>query len=80
VDRRVRFARSPASPRLVDSQEPALGDVFLERLNDTIQRISDNPHQYQLTQLDLHRAPVRTFRSSVWYRVLPASSSVGSRA
>jgi hypothetical protein len=55
----------------LDSREPGLGDTFLERVNDTIQRISDNPNQYQIALLDLHRAPVRAFKYSVWYRVLP---------
>lgn len=59
-----------------DGQEPGLGDAFLERVNETIQRIATNPEQYQLALLDLHRAPVRTFKYSVWYRVLPDSSVV----
>jgi hypothetical protein len=59
-----------------DSREPGLGDTFLERVNDTIRRIGSNPHQYQVALLDLRRASVRTFRYSVWYRVLPDSSVV----
>jgi hypothetical protein len=59
-----------------EAQEPGRGDTFLERVNDTITRISNNPDQYQLALLDLHRAPVRVFKYSVWYRVLPDSSVV----
>jgi hypothetical protein len=62
-----------------DAREPGLGDRFLERVNETITRISSNPDQYQPALLDLHRAPVRMFKYSVWYRVLP-DSSVGLRA
>ena len=40
-----------------DRQEQGLGDTFLERVNETIQRIATNPEQYQLALLDLHRAP-----------------------
>jgi hypothetical protein len=36
-----------------DSREPGLGDTFLERVNDTIRRISENPLQYQVAVLDL---------------------------
>jgi len=59
-----------------DSREPGLGDTFLERVNDTIRRISENPLQYQVAVLDLRRAPVRRHRFSVWYRVLPDESIV----
>ena len=59
-----------------DAREPGRGDTFLERVNETITRISNNPDQYQLALLDLHRAPVRMFKYSVWYRVLPDSSVV----
>jgi plasmid stabilization system protein ParE len=59
-----------------DAREPGRGDTFLERVNETITRISNNPDQYQLALLDLHRAPVRVFKYSVWYRVLPDSSVV----
>jgi len=59
-----------------DSREPGLGDTFLERVNDTIRRISENPFQYQVAVLDLRRAPVRRHRFSIWYRVLPDESIV----
>jgi hypothetical protein len=59
-----------------DARTPGLGDTFLDRVHDTIRRIASSPDQYQIALLDLRRAPVRTFRYSVWYRVLPDSSVV----
>ena len=29
-----------------DAQEPGLGDQFLQRVNETMMRIGQNPHQY----------------------------------
>jgi hypothetical protein len=29
-----------------DAQEPGLGDQFLQRVNETMTRIGQNPHQY----------------------------------
>ena len=43
-----------------DAREPGLGDTFLERVNETINRISQNPEQYQVTIADLHRARSRS--------------------
>ena len=59
-----------------DGQEAGLGDIFLERVNDTITRISENPEQYPVKVADLHRAPVQKFDFGVWYRVLPDESIV----
>ena len=59
-----------------DQREEGLGDRFLASVEQTLERISKNAEQYQIALLDLHRAPVRPFQYSVWYRVLPDESIV----
>ena len=59
-----------------DAREPGLGDAFLERVNETISKISQNPEQYQMAIADLRRAPVPKHRWSVFYRILPDESIV----
>ena len=50
-----------------EAQERGLGDTFLNRVTETIQRLAQNPEQYQVKLLDLRQAPVRPFKHSVWY-------------
>ena len=59
-----------------DARESGLGDTFLERVNETIAKISQNPEQYQVAIADLHRAPVSKHRWSVFYRILPDESII----
>ena len=59
-----------------DRQEQGLGDKFLASVERALERISRNPDQYQVALLDLHRAPVRPYQYSLWYRVLPDESIV----
>ena len=59
-----------------DQREAGLGDRFLESVEQTLERISTNADQYQVALLDLHRAPIRPFHYSLWYRVLPDESIV----
>jgi hypothetical protein len=59
-----------------DRREAGLGDRFLESVERTLERISTNANQYQVALLDLHRAPIRPFEYSLWYRVLPDESIV----
>jgi hypothetical protein len=54
-----------------DQREAGLGDRFLESVEQTRERISTNADQYQVALLDLHRAPIRPFQYSLWYRVMP---------
>jgi hypothetical protein len=60
----------------LDQREAGLGDRFLESVEQTLERISANAEQYQMALLDLHRAPIRPFQYSLWYRVLPDESIV----
>jgi plasmid stabilization system protein ParE len=59
-----------------DGQDDGLGDRFLASVEQALERISDNPDQYQIAVLDLHRAPIRPFQYSLFYRVLPDESIV----
>jgi hypothetical protein len=59
-----------------DQRETGLGDRFLASVEQTLERISKNADQYQIALLDLHRAPIRPFQYSLWYRVLPDESIV----
>ena len=52
-----------------DAQEPGLGDQFLQRVNETMTRIGQNPHQYPTIIEDIRRANLRQFKYGVWYRV-----------
>ena len=54
-----------------DGQEQGLGDKFLASVEQALERISKNAEQYQVALLDLHRAPIRPFQHSLWYRILP---------
>ena len=44
-----------------EARERGLGDTFLNSVNDTIQRLAQNPEQYQVKLLDLRQAPIRPF-------------------
>lgn len=59
-----------------DQREAGLGDRFLASVEQTLERISTNADQYQVALLDLHRAPIRPFQYSLWYRVMPDESIV----
>ena len=59
-----------------DEQEPGLGTRFFDGVRDTINRIASNPGQYRVVFGDARRAPVKTFRYSVWFRIAPDSSIV----
>jgi plasmid stabilization system protein ParE len=81
VPRPVRLSRLAAldlqkARDWFDTQEPGLGDTFLDHVNDTVARIAQNPNQYPVKLADLHRAPVHKFGYGLWYRVLPDESIV----
>jgi len=59
-----------------DAQEQGVGDKFLGSVEQTLARISRNAEQYQVALLDLRRAPVRPYKYSLWYRMLPDESIV----
>jgi plasmid stabilization system protein ParE len=61
-----------------ESREPGLGNRFVEQVRSTINRIGQNPFQYQVVpdSFGSRRAPVRRFPWSVWYQVLPDESVV----
>ena len=63
-----------------DAREPGLGDQFLQRVNETMTRIGQNPHQYPTIIEDVRRANLRQFKYGVWYRVKVDGSVVVTMA
>jgi toxin ParE1/3/4 len=59
-----------------ESKQPGLGLRFVEHVRATIQRIGQNPFQYQIAFENARRARVREFPYAVWYRVLDDESVV----
>jgi plasmid stabilization system protein ParE len=71
AERDIREARA-----WFESREPGLGDRFFEGVRDAVARIAANPEQYRIVFGDARRAPVRSFRYSVWFRIAPDHSIV----
>ena len=64
-----------------DAQERGLGEHFLNRVNDTIHRLAQNPEQYQVRLLDLRqpRSGLSNTRSAITSLRMPASWSRACR-
>jgi plasmid stabilization system protein ParE len=71
AERDIREARA-----WFDERESGLGDQFFERVNEAVRRIASNPELYRPVFGDARRAPVKSFKYSMWYRVAPDSSIV----
>jgi hypothetical protein len=71
AERDIREARA-----WFDRQEAGLGDQFFERVKETVRRIADSPESYRPVFGEARRAPVKSFRYSVWFRVAPDQSIV----
>jgi plasmid stabilization system protein ParE len=54
---------------LVRSHATGLGDDFLQAIEQRLETISNNPHQYQLLRGDLRRAIVRPFPYLIVYAI-----------
>ena len=54
-----------------------LGDQFLQRVNETMTRISQNPRQYPTIIEDVRLATLRQFKYGVWYRVKAKARALG---
>jgi toxin ParE1/3/4 len=52
-----------------DAREPGLGDQFLQRVDETMTRIGQTPHQHPTIIEDVRRANLRQFKYGVWYPV-----------
>jgi hypothetical protein len=57
-----------------DARDPGLGDKFVARVNETLDRIEQNPYQYPVRFLDARRADLHQFRYGLWYRIQPDHS------
>ena len=65
----VRLSALQQAREWHDAREPGLGDQFLQRVNETMARIGQNPHQYPTIIEDVRRANLRQFKYGIWYRV-----------
>lgn len=71
AERDIRDARA-----WFNRQEDGLGDQFFEPVKETVRRIAANPDIYRPVFGDARRAPVKSFRYSVWFRIAPDASIV----
>ncbi len=71
AERDIREARA-----WFDAREPGLGDQFFASVRETVSRIAANPEQYAIVFGTARRAPVRTYRYSIWFRIAPDLSIV----
>jgi len=52
-----------------DEQEQGLGELFVERITECIEKIADNPKAYPVKYRILRARLIQTFPYSVFYRV-----------
>lgn len=68
---------SPAADREFEAaaawyeQEAGLGEAFVERVQEALDRIGPIPEAHATVYRDIRRVRVRRFPNSVYYRVLP---------
>ena len=58
-----------AAQAYYEGQRAGLGDDFVERVRETMTRISDAPELYAVAFMDLRQAPVHRFPYTAIYRV-----------
>ena len=55
--------------RWYEAQQPGLGREFLVQADAVLDRVSDNPVQYQVIYRNVRRAIMRKFPYGVFYRI-----------
>lgn len=53
-----------------ESQQPGLGDNFLEQVDEALDRICQMPESYLAIYRDVRRAVVRRFPYTIYYRIV----------
>lgn len=53
-----------------ESQQPGLGDDFLERVEEALNRICQMPESYPVVYRDVRRSIVRRFPYTIYYRMI----------
>jgi plasmid stabilization system protein ParE len=53
-----------------ESQQPGLGDNFLEQIDEALDRICQMPESYPAVYRDVRRAVVRRFPYAIYYRIV----------
>jgi plasmid stabilization system protein ParE len=56
--------------RWYENQQSGLGDEFLDRISETLDRICQMPESYAVVYRDIRRAVVQRFPYAVYYRVV----------
>ena len=56
--------------RWYESQQPGLGNDFLEKVDESLDRISQMPESYPVVYRDIRRAVVRRFPYVIYYRIV----------
>jgi len=59
-----------------ESQQPGLGDDFLDCVNEILDRICQMPESYPVVYRDVRRAVVRRFPYAVYYRIVSSRAIV----
>ena len=59
-----------------EAKKPDLGFEFVERVEEAIQGIAQNPLMHATVIEDVRRAPLSRFPYALWYRVEPDDSIV----
>ena len=55
--------------RRYEEQRPGLGRELVAQVDSVLDRITDNPHQWQVIYRDVRRAIVQRFPYGVFYRI-----------
>jgi plasmid stabilization system protein ParE len=56
--------------RWYENQQSGLGDEFLDRISETLDRICQMPESYAVVYRDVRRAVVQRFPYAVYYRIV----------
>jgi len=53
-----------------NQKRPGLGDEFRSEVYGAIDRISDNPRQYQIIERDIRRCLIHRFPYSIYFKII----------
>jgi toxin ParE1/3/4 len=59
-----------------EGRKEGLGEKFLDRVLETLNRVADNPKGYAPVVKDVRMVNVRRFPYGLWFRVVPEDGSI----
>ncbi len=59
-----------------EGRREGFGEEFLDRVNETLERIEINREGYVVLHKGLRRANLRQFPQALWFRIMPGNSLV----